>query len=151
MLEVYFKILNEISDLDALRRFQCEWLEQRFLDRQKVLVVLDEAQLDSFDRVLWVFKDAALVPHRRMGLASNFTHLNDDYPIGLTYIGHLEADPSLANESDWILNDSVKALPVSLEGKILELVPNILELKTRKRQHYRAYCEQRLQPKMLKD
>lgn len=149
MLEVYFKLLNDVTDISALRQWQCSWLEGQWLAKQKVLVALDAAELNAFDRLLWVFKDAAVVPHTIVERPAEFKALNEDYPIGLIDVKLLEASQKLIGSANWILNDSLEAVPASLPGKVLEPVPNIASFKERQRQRYRDYCAKKIKPQML--
>lgn len=63
MPSVEFHTLPDESDTVRLRH-ACALIEKAFLEKQRILVWLeDAAQLAAFDNLLWTFGDRAFVPH----------------------------------------------------------------------------------------
>ena len=56
--------MSEDAGADVRLRLACRVAEKAYLAKQKVVVLLDDAEaLRRFDELLWTFGDGSFVPH----------------------------------------------------------------------------------------
>ncbi len=155
----------QINDQKSYGRWLCEWLEERYQAGQRVLLVVETAQrLQELDRLLWVFKDCSVVPHRIWPaedavLASESEYpqqLLADYPILLLLREQLSSLITWCQQNsittcEWLVHDgdsdqALELAPLTVVQRVMELVPNMDSRKAQLRQIYRRYQQHGVQP-----
>jgi len=82
----------EGSDARARWRFACQEIEKAFLAEERVLVWLDnDADLATFDDLLWTFADRSFIPHEPLGPTSSW----DETPVLLSATATPEPAPQV--------------------------------------------------------
>src|ERR1044072_7637022 len=73
--------VSDAAGADVRLRLACRITEKAYLAKQKVVVLLDDAQsLRRFDELLWTFGDGSFVPHDAVNAASP----DCEAPVALT-------------------------------------------------------------------
>ena len=58
--------IYEISDYQSYQKLVCNVIEETYNKNSNVLLLCeDEESCESFDQMLWTFKDIAFIPHER--------------------------------------------------------------------------------------
>ncbi len=141
MMQVDFYVLKEASDAARLR-LACRLIEQSFLAGQRVLVIgQDEAELATFDALLWTFGNRAFVPHEMLGADP----AGSEAPVQLSADGTLPAAASGA--FDVVVNLRGDAVPDGTgAGRVIEIIDGDDARRQQGRERFRAYRERGLAP-----
>jgi DNA polymerase-3 subunit chi len=130
--------LSEAAGADARLRLACRIAEKAYLAKQKVVVVLEDAEsLKRFDELLWTFGDGSFVPH------DTVTHAGApcEAPVALT-TGALPAD-----HAHVLLNLS-GGVPPFFEafGRVAEFLDARPEVRAAGRERFKAYRGKSIEP-----
>jgi DNA polymerase-3 subunit chi len=130
--------LAEASGADVRLRLACRVAEKAYLAKQKVVVLLDDAEaLRRFDELLWTFGDGSFVPHDAVtqpGAAC-------EAAVALT-TGALPAD-----HADVLINLS-GGLPPFFEGfaRVAEFLDARPEVRAAGRERFKVYRGKSIEP-----
>jgi DNA polymerase III subunit chi len=130
--------LSEDAGADARLRLACRVTEKAYLAKQKVVVLLDDADtLRRFDELLWTFGDGSFVPHD--GVASPESRC--EAPVALT-TGTLPPD-----HADVLINLS-GAVPPFFErfARVAELLDARPEVRAAGRERFKSYRARSIEP-----
>jgi DNA polymerase-3 subunit chi len=134
--------ISEEAGADVRLRLACRVTEKAYLARQKVAVLLEDAEaLRRFDELLWTFGDGSFVPHDAVSAAD----ANCDAPVALT-IG-----PLPANHADVLINLG-GAIPPAFDrftrvAEFLDARPDVLAAG---RERFKAYRGRAIEPQTHK-
>ncbi len=129
-MRVDFYILAEPKP-QARYPYACRIIDKAYQQGHRIHVHTDSAlEAHVMDDLLWTFRDDSFIPHQ-------ITAANTD--IAVT-IDHQDGDVSNKD----ILINLAKTIPtcISQFNRIIEIVPENMELKTICREHYRYYQQQ---------
>lgn len=119
----------------------CRIVEKAIFNKNKVYAYFtDESEAQNFDIQLWTFRDISFIPH------AIYKHSMDELyaPYPHVLIG-LNIDPP-EEQNDILINFSYDVPPFFHKfQRIIEVVPNIPELKNQARVHYKFYQAQNYQ------
>lgn len=130
--QVDFYILPDI-DLSARLPFACKLLDIAWQRQHRVYVYCDSSQMTHhMDELLWTFKEDSFIPH---GLLSE--PLTPPPPI------QIGCEPPPTHQRDILLN-LTQQLPAFYANfaRVIEMIVNQDEIKTKGRELFRTYREQ---------
>src|SRR5688572_11355887 len=130
--------LSDEAGAEVRLRLACRIAEKAYLARQKVVVLLDDAEsLRRLDELLWTFGDGSFVPHDAVSAADAVC----EAPVALS-TGALPA-----NHSDVLLNLSA-AVPPFFEkfSRVAEFLDARPEVRTAGRERFKAYRARAIEP-----
>lgn len=130
--------VSEGAGADVRLRLACRIAEKAYLAKQKVVVLLEDAEsLRRFDELLWTFGDGSFVPHDTVATPGG----GCDAPVALT-TGALPAD-----HADVLLNLSA-AVPPFFEqfARVAELLDGRPEVRAAGRERFKAYRARSIEP-----
>ena len=130
--------VSDTAGADVRLRLACRIAEKAYLAKQKVVVLLDDAEgLRRFDELLWTFGDGSFVPHDSVAQAG----VACEAPVALT-TGALPAD-----HADVLINLS-GALPGFFEGfaRVAEFLDARPEVRAAGRERFKAYRARAIEP-----
>jgi len=130
--------VSEDSGVDVRLRLACRIAEKAYLARQKVVVLLDDADsLRRFDELLWTFGDGSFVPHDTVAGAGS----SCDAPVALT-TGALPA-----GHADVLLNLG-GAVPSFVDqfARVAEFLDARPEVRSAGRERFKAYRARSIEP-----
>ena len=130
--------LGEDAGADARLRLACRVTEKAYLAKQKVVVLLDDADaLRRFDELLWTFGDGSFVPHDNVVAPD----ARCDAPVALS-TGSLPAD-----HADVLINLS-GAVPPFFErfARVAELLDARPEVRAAGRERFKSYRARSIEP-----
>ena len=122
---------------DVRLRLACRVAEKAYLAKQKVVVLLDDADsLKRFDELLWTFGDGSFVPHDAVNANSAC-----GAPVALT------TGPLPPDHTDVLLNLG-GAVPPCFErfGRVAEFLDARPEVRSAGRERFKAYRGKSLDP-----
>jgi DNA polymerase-3 subunit chi len=128
----------EAAGADVRLRLACRVIEKAYLAKQKVVVLLDDADsLKRLDELLWTFVDGSFVPHDTVTAAATAC----EAPVALT-TGALPAD-----HADMLINLSA-AVPPFFEqfGRVAEFLDARPDVRAAGREHFRVYRGRGIEP-----
>ena len=130
--------VSEAAGADVRLRLACRVAEKAYLARQKVVVLLDDAEnLRRFDELLWTFGDGSFVPHDSVTSAGGTC----EAPVALT------TGPLPADHADVLLN-LAGAVPPFFESfaRVAEFLDGRPEVRAAGRERFKAYRAKSLDP-----
>jgi len=130
--------VSEAAGADVRLRLACRIAEKAYLARQKVVVMLDDADnLRRFDELLWTFGDGSFVPHDSVTAADTPC----EAPVALT------TGPLPANHADVLIN-LAGAVPPFIErfARVAEFLDGRPEVRAAGRERFKAYRAKSLDP-----
>ncbi len=130
--------LTEGAGADVRLRLACRIAEKAYLAKQKVVVLLEDADsLRRFDELLWTFGDGSFVPHDAVDTPGGAC----DAPVALT-TGALPA-----GHADVLMNLS-GAVPPFFErfARVAEFLDNRPEVRAAGRERFKAYRAKSIEP-----
>lgn len=120
---------NEVEHLE----FTCRIIEKAYLRHNRVYVYTQiEKQAHWLDELLWTFKEDSFIPHNLQG--------EGPFPPPVVQIGQAQPDK--------IFNDIIINLDINIPAfcqqfrRIIEIIPEIAEIKQAARTRYRLYQQQ---------
>ncbi len=122
---------------DVRLRIACRVAEKAYLAKQKVVVLLDDAEaLRRFDELLWTFGDGSFVPHDVVNPPADC-----EAPVALT----TGAMPT--QHADVLLNLSA-AVPSSFDrfARVAEFLDARPEVRAAGRERFKAYRGRSIEP-----
>ncbi len=122
---------------DVRLRLACRIAEKAYLAKQKVVVLLDDADtLRRFDELLWTFGDGSFVPHDTVGGATPC-----EAPVALT------TGPLPGGHAEVLLNLG-SALPAAFDqfARVAEFLDGRPEVRAAGRERFKAYRGKSLEP-----
>jgi DNA polymerase III subunit chi len=119
-------------------RLACRITEKAYLAKQKVVVLLDDAEsLRRFDELLWTFGDGSFVPHDSVATAG----AGSEAPVALT-TGALPAD-----HADVLVNLGGTVPPFFEKfARVAELLDARPEVRAAGRERFKAYRAKAIDP-----
>jgi DNA polymerase-3 subunit chi len=129
--------VSDEAGAEVRLRLACRVAEKAYLARQKVVVLLDDADsLRRFDELLWTFGDGSFVPHDTVDAAAAC-----EAPVALT------TGPLPPAHTDVLLNLG-GAVPPSLErfARVAEFLDARPEVRGAGRERFKAYRGRSLDP-----
>jgi DNA polymerase III subunit chi len=129
--------VSDDSGADVRLRLACRVAEKAYLARQKVVVLLDDAEtLKRFDELLWTFGDGSFVPHDAVDAAAAC-----EAPVALS------TGPLPPDHSDVLLNLGA-ALPPAFDkfARVAEFLDGRPEVRAAGRERFKAYRSRSLEP-----
>lgn len=129
--------VSEQAGPDVRLRLACRVAEKAYLAKQKVVVLLEDAEaLRRFDELLWTFGDGSFVPHDVVSQSADC-----EAPVALT----TGAMP--AQHADVLLNLS-GAVPPSFErfARVAEFLDARAEVRAAGRERFKAYRGHAIEP-----
>ena len=130
--------VSEAAGADVRLRLACRIAEKAYLARQKVVVLLDDAEnLRRFDELLWTFGDGSFVPHDSVTSAD----APCEAPVALT------TGPLPADHADVLIN-LAGAVPPFFDrfARVAEFLDGRPEVRTAGRERFKAYRAKSLEP-----
>jgi len=130
--------VSDDAGADARLRLACRVTEKAYLAKQKVVVLLDDAEtLRRFDELLWTFGDGSFVPHDNISAAE----ARCEAPVALT------TGPLPADHADVLIN-LAGAVPPFFErfARVAELLDARPEVRTAGRQRFKIYRGKSIEP-----
>lgn len=130
--------LSDEAGAEVRLRLACRIAEKAYLARQKVVVLLDDAEsLRRLDELLWTFGDGSFVPHDAVSVADAAC----EAPVALS----TGALPS--NHADVLLNLS-GAVPPFFEkfSRVAEFLDARPEVRAAGRERFKAYRARSIEP-----
>jgi len=130
--------LSEDAGADARLRLACRVTEKAYLAKQKVVVLLDDADaLRRFDELLWTFGDGSFVPHDSVVAPE----ARSEAPVALT------TGPLPADHADVLINLS-GAVPPFFErfARVAELLDARPEVRAAGRERFKSYRARSIEP-----
>jgi len=126
------------SGADVRLRLACRVAEKAYLAKQKIVVLLDDAEaLRRFDELLWTFGDGSFVPHDTVAQAGAAC----DAPVALTTgalpDGHADVLIKLAG--------AVPPFYASF-ARVAEFLDARPEVRAAGRERFKAYRAQSIEP-----
>jgi len=130
--------LAEGAGAEVRLRLACRIAEKAYLAKQKVVVLLDDAEtLKRFDELLWTFGDGSFVPHDTVGQAGAAC----EAPVALT-TGALPADPA-----DVLINLSGGVPPFHENfARVAEFLDARPEVRAAGRERFKVYRGKGIEP-----
>ena len=130
--------LTEGAGADVRLRLACRIAEKAYLAKQKVVVLLEDAEsLRRFDELLWTFGDGSFVPHDAVDAAGGAC----DAPVALT-TGALPA-----GHADVLMNLSGTVPPFFEKfTRVAEFLDNRPEVRAAGRERFKAYRAKSIEP-----
>ena len=123
---------------DVRLRLACRVTEKAYLAKQKVVVLLDDAEsLRRFDDLLWTFGDGSFVPHDAVSAAD----ANCDAPVALT------TGPLPAGHADVLINLG-GTIPPAFDrfARVAEFLDARPEVRSAGRERFKAYRGRAIEP-----
>jgi DNA polymerase-3 subunit chi len=130
--------VSDAAGADVRLRLACRIAEKAYLAKQKVVVLLEDAEsLRRFDELLWTFGDGSFVPHDSVDTPG----AGCVAPVALT-TGALPAD-----HADVLMNLS-GAVPPFFEqfARVAEFLDNRPEVRAAGRERFKAYRAKSIEP-----
>jgi DNA polymerase III subunit chi len=130
--------VSEEAGAEVRLRLACRVAEKAYLAKQKVVVLLDDAEaLRRFDELLWTFGDGSFVPHDTVAAIDSAC----EAPVALT----TGAIP--AGSSDVLLN-LAGAVPACYEkfARVAEFLDARPEVRTAGRERFKFYRGKSIEP-----
>jgi len=130
--------VSEGAGSDVRLRLACRITEKAYLAKQKVVVLLEDADsLRRFDELLWTFGDGSFVPHDSVATGG----ASCDAPVALT-TGALPAD-----HADVLVN-LAGAVPPFFENfaRVAEFLDARPEVRAAGRERFRTYRAKSIEP-----
>ena len=130
--------VTQDAGADVRLRLACRVTEKAYLAKQKVVVLLEDAEsLRRFDDLLWTFGDGSFVPHD----AVNAADANCDAPVALT------TGPLPAGHADVLINLG-GTIPASLDrfARVAEFLDARPEVRSAGRERFKAYRGRSIEP-----
>jgi len=128
--------VSEDAGADTRLRLACRFAEKAYLASQKVVVLLDDADLRRFDELLWTFGDGSFVPHDvvQPGVAC-------DAPVALT------TGPMPPGHEEVLVNLSA-AVPEAFGrfARVAEFLDARPEVRAAGRERFKAYRARAIEP-----
>jgi len=126
------------SGADVRLRLACRVAEKAYLAKQKIVVLLDDAEaLRRFDELLWTFGDGSFVPHDTVAQAGAAC----DAPVALT----TGALPD--GHADVLINLAGAVPPFySSFTRVAEFLDARPEVRAAGRERFKAYRAQSIEP-----
>jgi DNA polymerase-3 subunit chi len=130
--------ISEDAGADARLRLACRVTEKAYLARQKIVVLLDDADtLRRFDELLWTFGDGSFVPHDVVGAEGSAC----EAPVALT----TAALP--AAHADVLVNLSGGVPPFFAKfARVAEFLDARPEVRAAGRERFRTYRASSIEP-----
>ena len=128
----------EGSDSRQRWRFACLEIEKAFLAEERVLVWLDnEAEVASFDDLLWTFADRSFIPHEAIGPDSDW----EETPVLLS----AARQPPTAAQ---VIVNLAATTPPGLEGatRIVEIIDADAARRQAGRERFKQYRALGIEP-----
>jgi len=128
----------EGSDARARWRFACQEIEKAFLAEERVLVWLDnDADLATFDDLLWTFADRSFIPHEPLGPTSSW----DETPVLLSATATPEPAPQV------IVNLAAGVPPGAQQAtRVVEIIDADAGRRQAGRRRFKQYRELGVEP-----
>lgn len=131
MTRIDFYLLQE-GFLEARYHCACRIIEKAYLQNCRVYVQVSSAQDAQYlDDLLWTFRDISFIPHR---IYDETTALNPPIQIGI------QSPPPTHTDILLNLTDLVPDAYTNFR-RVIEIIPNITELRHQARSSYRLYRE----------
>jgi len=130
--------LAEGAGAEVRLRLACRIAEKAYLAKQKVVVLLDDAEtLKRFDELLWTFGDGSFVPHDAVGNAGAAC----EAPVALT------TGPLPTDHADVLIN-LTGGVPAFYEGftRVAEFLDARPEVRTAGRERFKVYRGKGIEP-----
>jgi DNA polymerase III subunit chi len=130
--------VSEAAGADVRLRLACRIAEKAYLARQKVVVLLDDAEnLRRFDELLWTFGDGSFVPHDSV----TANGASCEAPVALT------TGPLPAEHNDVLIN-LAGAVPPCFEqfSRVAELLDARPEVRSAGRERFKFYRGKSIEP-----
>jgi len=126
------------SGADVRLRLACRVAEKAYLAKQKIVVLLDDAEaLRRFDELLWTFGDGSFVPHDTVAQAGAAC----DAPVALT----TGALPD--GHADVLINLAGAVPPFYASfARVAEFLDARPEVRAAGRERFKAYRAQSIEP-----
>jgi DNA polymerase-3 subunit chi len=130
--------VSDAAGADVRLRLACRIAEKAYLAKQKVVVLLDDAEtLRRFDELLWTFGDGSFVPHDTVAQEGSAC----EAPVALT----TGAMP--AAHSDVLLN-LTGGMPSQIESfaRVAEFLDARPDVRASGRERFKAYRARAIEP-----
>ncbi len=130
--------ISEDAGADARLRLACRVTEKAYLARQKIVVLLDDAEtLRRLDELLWTFGDGSFVPHDSVSVAD----ARCDAAVALT------TGPLPAEHADVLIN-LAGTVPPFFErfARVAELLDARPEVRAAGRERFKTYRGKSIEP-----
>jgi DNA polymerase III subunit chi len=130
--------LSDEAGADARLRLACRVAEKAYLARQRVVVLLDDAEgLKRFDELLWTFGDGSFVPHDAVGADGAVC----EAPVALT------TGPLPGGQADVLLNLAASVPPFFERfGRVAEFLDARPEIRAAGRERFKVYRGRSIEP-----